>query len=318
MICRVNFVLDSLKIDAKCVDYRQSKHFVSFDLKLGPNGRIAKVEKMVREIGLRLGTKTAPGIKVISDQGILRLDAIFRKADLIRLNSISCPIPEQASIPVVFGESSEGNPVWLDLANAPHLLIAGASGSGKSTLLHTIIANLLKNPNNSLYLGDPKQVEFEQYRKDLYTSTIQRVFSTYEEAVDSLQALCDIMEQRYEIMALMNVKDSNAQKIICVIDELADLVVQDKNKKLEKLLIQLVQKSRAAGIHMILATQRPSANILSGLIRANVPTRIACRVATQTESRIIIDGSGAENLMGMGDAILLHHDEMTRFQVAAA
>ncbi len=201
----------------------------------------------------------------------------------------------------------------MDLAQNPHLLISGTTGSGKSTLMHNIIANLLNYNAVDLYLVDPKQIEFVDY-KNKFKKIVVR--NTYDEAVELLSNALDTMEYRYCMMR-KGLSADTMTPIVIMIDEFADLIMQDKGETFYTVLCRLAQKCRAAKIHLILATQRPSVNIINGTIKANFPARIACRVASHVDSKVILDASGAENLLGKGDALVRDNDRfLERFQVA--
>ncbi len=210
------------------------------------------------------------------------------------------------------GVSVTGQDITFDLATAPHLLIGGTTGSGKSVCIHSIILSLLlKHGAESLLLGliDPKRVEFAPYSKlkNLYRG---KVVTEITESKEFLTELVAEMESRYshfESLGVSNisearVKGSKLPFIAVFIEELADLVLQDKS--VEQLIERLAQKSRAAGIHLVLATQRPDSETFSGLVRSNIPARIALTVQKGTESKIILDEVGAENLLGSGDMLL--------------
>lgn len=210
------------------------------------------------------------------------------------------------------GVDVTGNDVTLDLATAPHLLVGGTTGSGKSVCLHSFILSLLmrhKPETLQLALIDPKQVEFAVYAKlpNLYCEEIATEISQSREMLTELVAE---MEARYSAFSRLGVssiidarkKGQNLPFIVVFIEELADLLMQDEN--IEPLIERLAQKARAAGIHLVLATQRPDAKTFSGLIRSNIPARVALTVRTGSESRIILDETGADTLLGSGDMLL--------------
>lgn len=210
------------------------------------------------------------------------------------------------------GVDVTGKDVSLDLATAPHLLVGGTTGSGKSVCLHSFILSLLmrhKPETLQLALIDPKQVEFAVYSKlpNLYRGEIATEISQSREMLTELVAE---MEARYSIFSRLGVSSiADARKkgqslpfIVVFIEELADLLIQDDN--IEPLIERLAQKARAAGIHLVLATQRPDAKTFSGLIRSNIPARVALTVRTGAESRIILDETGADTLLGSGDMLL--------------
>lgn len=203
--------------------------------------------------------------------------------------------------------------MFFDLASAPHLLVAGTTGSGKSVCLHSLVLSLLlrhKPETLQLALIDPKQVEFAPYAK-LPKFLHQRSITTeVTDARERLQVLVIEMDARYAQFQRLGVtnlaearrKGFQAPFIVVFIEEMADLVLQDDD--IEPLIVRLAQKARAAGIHLVLATQRPDSETFSGLIRSNIPARIALTVQKGTESTIILDERGAENLLGAGDMLI--------------
>ncbi len=217
---------------------------------------------------------------------------------------------ESMQLPVSPRVTVDGKPLVFDLANAPHLLIGGTTGSGKSVCLNAILLSLLSYGGRRplrFALIDPKQVEFAAWRK--YPLLFGEVATDSAAATALLEQLVEEMESRYQRLAVLGVKDlasaigkgERLEWIVVAVDELADLVMQDKTN--EDLLVRLAQKGRAAGIHLILATQRPEAKTFSGLLRSNCPVRIALRVSRASESKIIMDEPGAERLQGAGDMI---------------
>lgn len=213
-------------------------------------------------------------------------------------------------LPVSPGVTIDGKPLMFDLASAPHLLIGGTTGSGKSVCLNALLLSLLSYGDRRqlrFALIDPKQVEFAAWRD--YPLLFGEVATDSTSATTLLDQLVEEMEARYTRFAELGVKDLASARekgyrgewIIVAVDELADLVMQDKTN--EERLVLLAQKARAAGIHLILATQRPEAKTFSGLLRTNCPARIALRVARAAESKIIMDEAGAERLQGAGDMI---------------
>lgn len=222
----------------------------------------------------------------------------------------------ESKLTVALGARINNEPMIMDLAKMPHGLIAGATGSGKSVCINSILVSLLyrNNPNElKLLLIDPKMVELAPYN-DL-PHLIAPVITDVKAATESLKWVVEEMERRYKIFADIHVRNITAYnqkvsyverlpKIIIVIDELADLMMMSP-QDVEHAIARIAQKARAAGIHMILATQRPSVNVITGLIKANVPTRIAFMVSSAVDSRTIIDSGGAEKLLGNGDMLYL-------------
>lgn len=225
----------------------------------------------------------------------------------------------QGALPLCPGVDVLGRPVWLDLAKAPHLLVAGATGSGKSVTLHAMICSLLltRSPADvQLILLDPKRVELRLYAESVAHEV--EIVSSNEDMRRTLDGVVRLMEQRYVELEQLGVRDidgaqaagSTMRRIVVVVEELADLVIQAGVA--EDALVRLAQKSRAAGIHLLLATQRPDAETFSGLLRSNVDARIALAVQKNSESRIILDQEGAETLLKPGDMLIRYGGEIKR------
>lgn len=218
---------------------------------------------------------------------------------------------------VVLGQDLDGKLIFTDIAKAPHILIAGTTGSGKSETIHSIIASLLmhntfstsKNTNSIIStiidIIDMKGSEFIDY-KDTYINVISNEY----EAFSYLERLCRCMEGRYKLFAEQGCSDIDSyiekgnklSRKVCIIDEFADLIL--KNRDVEEYIVRLAQKSRACGIHLIIGTQSPRADVVTGLIKANIPFRIALNTSSAIESRIILDEGGAEKLYGKGDMLI--------------
>jgi len=218
----------------------------------------------------------------------------------------------KGDLPICLGVDIKGTPVFADLAAMPHLLIAGTTGSGKSVGLNTFILSLIKKKTPEelkFVLIDPKRIEFSTYNNQQYM--LMPVVTDNSLAVGSLNYLVQEMERRYSLFEQNLCKNIGEYKakagplpyIVCVIDEFADLIAADK--KVEKSIQLLAQKARACGIHIMLATQRPSVDVVTGVLKANFPTRLSYKVASQTDSRTILDTSGAEDLIGRGDSLFL-------------
>jgi S-DNA-T family DNA segregation ATPase FtsK/SpoIIIE len=251
-----------------------------------------------------------PTIEIDGNSGLVKLEFVLKNVNTIPLRNLKLsPNPLYCAIGnTVFGEQFN-----FDLSKQPHTIIAGTTGSGKTSLLKVIISNLLccKTDYNDLVLIDPKGTEFNQYSKLINC----HVVNTYEQTLKMLIDITQIMESRYnEMRKNINVYLKN---IVIVIDEYASLHLQDHDKKLHKQLCFLAQKCRAAKIFIILATQRPSISVIDGNIKANFPARIACKVASAIDSKIILDRVGAEKLLSCGDALCLDSQgNLTRFQSA--
>jgi S-DNA-T family DNA segregation ATPase FtsK/SpoIIIE len=224
--------------------------------------------------------------------------------------------PQKSHLPFTLGKAISGKPYYTDIGKIPHLLIAGSTGSGKSVCVNSLICSILysKKPDEvRLMLVDPKRVELKMYEE--LPHLITPVMKETHEAITALNWAVKHMEERYRILESYNVRSisgynimrkqenkSTMPYIVIIIDEFADLIMTGR-KEIEEPIIRLAQMSRAVGIHLVLATQRPSADVITNLIKANFPGRIAFKVATKLESRIILDINGAETLLGKGDML---------------
>lgn len=214
---------------------------------------------------------------------------------------------------IMLGKDTSGHNLYTDLAKAPHMLVAGCTGSGKSIFLHSCIASLLlKNENIELYLADPKGgSEFGFYSKIPSVHTL----TSFNAAVGALKYLCDEVENRYRVFAANGVRDIesankkglNYSPIVFICDEFADLMETAKinGVNIESYVVKIAQKARACGIHLIIATQYPIVKYVTGAIKANIPVRVALKVNSVTESRVMLDRKGAEKLIGHGDMLFL-------------
>lgn len=211
-------------------------------------------------------------------------------------------------------EISTGEVIYSNLLDTPHLLIAGASGSGKSVLLHNIIDSLskYKQTNLSFVLIDTKQVEFAQYEKSDDMLACPICYDT-KTAICTLRAICDKMEERFAKMRQKGLKVYDGTKWVIVIDEFADLMLSRKSQ-IEPLIVKIAQMGRACGIHLVIATQRPSVDVCTGLIKANIPDRIALKCASVRDSMVILDKKGAETLKGKGEALVRINNEIKKIK----
>ena len=222
-------------------------------------------------------------------------------------------------LPLVIGQDENGKRLFFDLVKAPHLLAAGSTGSGKSVFVHNCILSHIYSGRGAICLIDVKQVEFSLYEDIPHLAA--EIAYTSRDALNLLKNLCFTMDNRYAKLknhGCRNISEypGKMQYITLFIDELADLMLTDK--RIEKYLVRIAQLGRAAGIHLVVATQRPDATILSGLIRANIPSRVCFAVQKATDSRIILDQTGGEKLQGNGDGLFLPigQNSPVRFQAA--
>lgn len=309
-----NNLLQSFKINAWCVNHQKIDNYFYYDLKLKPHARVKDVEKFSDEISLALRTPNKFNVKVLHNEGIVRLEFVTPRTTSLNLFDLftNRNIP-QGSINCLLGQTLSGQKMWMDLAQNPHMIVAGTTGSGKSTLLHNIIANLFNYNDVDLFLVDPKSIEFVEY--DSKFPQVDVIYN-YADALEMLKSAIEVMEFRYTRLRA-GISPDSMKSMVIIIDEFADLIMQDASNELYEVLCRLAQKCRAAKIHIILATQRPSVNIINGTIKANFPARISCRVSSHVDSKVILDAVGAEDLMGKGDAIMRDNSRnLERFQIA--
>lgn len=285
----------------------------------------AKLKRSMSQLGLALSLgNTIPTLSNGDEPKTVFIDLPRQKSTwnvvgLERLKAWASIAPRDTNQLMIYaGVDVVGNDVTFDLAAMPHLLVGGTTGSGKSVFLHALILSLvLRHKVDTLQLAliDPKQVEFNPYSKlaNLYRDAVAFEIN---ETREYLEELVVEMETRYSIFKRLGVSNiSEARRahqaipyIVVIVEELADLVLQDDN--IEPLIQRLAQKARAAGIHLVLATQRPDSATFSGLIRSNIPARVALTVQKGTESTIILDEKGAENLLGAGDMLIKRPGEL--------
>ena len=308
-----NSILQSFHINAQCVNYEKIDNYFHYDLRLNANTKIKDIQKNSDEISLALKAPGKPSFKILHEQGIVRLEFASHRDTSISLfdylrydnNPLNC----------FLGKQSNGQHLYMDLSQNPHMLIAGTTGSGKSILLHNIICNLLFHNMSDIFLIDPKNIEFCHYENKFENV---KVFYDYPISNDIMACLIEIMECRYQMLKIGH-HSSTFKPIVVIIDEFSDLIMQDQDQSFYKNLCKLAQKCRAAKIYIILSTQRPSANIVSGTIKANFPARISCKVSSYIDSKVILDSTGAENLLGKGDALIKDSTRnLDRFQIAYA
>lgn len=308
-----NKILKDFNIKAVCVNYQLIDNYFFYDLKLYSNTKVKEIYKYIDEIALLLKSPSKPNIKILHNLGIVRLEfALPRNNNLKLFDYFTNDTLPKAEVLCLLGQNISGERVWMDLAQNPHMIIAGTTGSGKSTLLHNIVANVINYSNAKLFLLDPKNIEFSEYES---VKNIN-VGHSYEDSIQTLDLLINVMEDRYKM-----IRDGYESKklpyLVLIIDEFADLILQDKDCLFYNKLCQLAQKCRSARISIILSTQRPSVDIVKGSIKANFPVRIACKVSSYVDSKIILDSVGAENLLGKGDALIKDNYRMLeRFQIA--
>ncbi len=304
-------------VEAKIVGIVSGPHVSRFELRLAPGTKVKKVTELANDLAYALASTDIRILAPIPGKQAVGVEVPNTRRRIVRLGDIYAGRPEKTSPLVAWlGKGIDGNAVWTDLAKMPHVLVAGTTGSGKSGCVNAILSSILMqaSPNDvRLVLVDPKQVELNHYEHVPHLLT--PVVTSPRLAANVLSNLIVEMESRYGIMGearCRNLAELNRARakageaplphILCVIDELADLMMVAP-AEVEDSIIRLAQKSRATGIHLVLATQRPSTDIITGTIKVNIPARIAFAVSSQTDSRVILDQGGAEALLGQGDML---------------
>ncbi len=304
-------------VEAKIVGTVTGPHVSRYELKLAPGTKVSKITQLKDDLAYALASTDIRILAPIPGKQAVGVEVPNQRRRLVRLGDIYGGRP-QGSSPLVawLGKDISGSAVWTDLQKMPHALIAGTTGSGKSGSVNAILSSILlhASPNEvRLVLVDPKRVELNHYEKIPHLLT--PVVTSPRLAANVLNNLIAEMESRYGVMEQARARnlaelnrvreregDAPLPHILCVIDELADLMMVAP-AEVEDAIIRLAQKSRAVGIHLLLATQRPSTDIITGTIKVNIPARIAFAVSSQVDSRVILDQGGAETLLGQGDML---------------
>lgn len=305
-------------IDARVVNVVIGPTVHRFEVQPARGVKVNRIASLSKEIALNLKAESVRIEAPIPGKGLVGIEVPNRVRRVVYLKEIlSSPAFKKAkgALSIALGKDVSGNPLVVDIANLPHLLVAGSTGSGKSVCLNVIIMSLIfrNRPEEvKLILIDPKRVEFSVYNDIPYLAV--PVVTEVKDAVNVLKCLLEEMERRYKRFSSLGVRDiggyNRAEReeklpyVVVVIDELADLMMSSP-KDVEESICRLAQMARATGIHLVLATQRPSVNVVTGLIKANIPARIAFSLPSQADSRTILDFSGAERLLGKGDMLFL-------------
>jgi len=328
-----------------------------FELNLAPGVKASKVTGLSQDIARSLSAKSVRVVEVIEGKSVIGVELPNKYRETVFFTDvISAPAFAESNshLAMAIGSDISGKPVIADLAKMPHLLVAGTTGSGKSVAVNTMIVSILykSSPEDvRMIMIDPKQVELSVYNG--IPHLLSEVVTDMKEAANALRWCVGEMERRYKLMSSLGVRNLKGYNekvlnaiaageplidptwqpndaftqtpplleklpaIVILVDEFADMMMV-AGKKVEELIARIAQKARAAGMHLILATQRPSADVITGLIKANIPTRMALRVQSRMESRIILDQQGAEQLLGMGDMFYLPPGEAVSIRVHGA
>jgi DNA segregation ATPase FtsK/SpoIIIE, S-DNA-T family len=304
-------------IDATISGQISGPRVTRYELQLAPGTKVSKVAALKDDLSYALATTEIRILAPIPGKQAVGVEVPNLSPNLVTLGDIFDDLPATASpLAVWLGKDISGTAVWTDLARMPHLLIAGTTGSGKSGCINTLLTSVLlrSTPDDvRMILIDPKRIELGFYESIPHLLT--PVVSSPKQAAAALTNVVAEMERRYERLSAVrarNLAEANRAlrqrgertmpHLLVVIDELADLMMISP-QNVEDAVIRLAQKSRAVGIHLVLATQRPSVDVITGMIKANVPSRIAFAVSSQTDSRVILDQAGAESLLGQGDML---------------
>jgi S-DNA-T family DNA segregation ATPase FtsK/SpoIIIE len=317
-----------------------------YEIVPAPGVRISRIKNLEDDIALSLA---ALGIRIIAPipgKGTIGIEVPNIRKSVVSMKTLLASEKFQSStfsLPIAIGKKIDNENFIVDLASMPHLLMAGATGQGKSVGLNAILVSLLykKHPSQLKFvMVDPKKVELSLYRviEKHFLAKLpgeeDAIITDTKKVINTLNALCIEMDNRYDLLkeaGCRNIKEYNekftARKlnpekghqylpfIVLVVDEFADLIMT-AGKEVEMPIARLAQLARAVGIHLIIATQRPSVNIITGTIKANFPARIAFKVSSKVDSRTILDAGGAEQLIGKGDMLVSYNGEITRLQCA--
>ena len=304
-------------VDAKVIGTVAGPHITRYELRLAPGTKVGKVAQLKDDLAYALAATDIRILAPIPGKQAVGVEVPNAHRRIVRLGDVFQEPPKDWSpLTVWLGKDVAGKAIGADLAKMPHILVAGTTGAGKSAAINAMLSSVLlrASPHEvRLVLVDPKQVELNHYESIPHLLT--PVITSPRMAANALQNLVKEMEQRYGIMSLARTRSlvelnrARAKRdepalpyILCVIDELADLMMVAP-ADVEDSIIRLAQKARAVGIHLVLATQSPRVDVITGMIKANVPSRIAFAVSSQTDSRVILDQNGAESLLGQGDML---------------
>jgi S-DNA-T family DNA segregation ATPase FtsK/SpoIIIE len=304
-------------VEAKVIGTVTGPHITRYELRLAPGTKVGAVAKLKDDLAYALAATDIRILAPIPGKQAVGVEVPNRHRKIVRLGDVFGEPPRDSSpLTVWLGKDVAGKAIGADLAKMPHLLVAGTTGAGKSGAINAMLCSLLlrATPHElRLVLVDPKQVELNHYESIPHLLT--PVITSPRMAANALANLVKEMESRYGIMSLARTRsltelnkarqrrsEAPLPYILCVIDELADLMMVAP-ADVEDSIIRLAQKARAVGIHLVLATQSPRVDVITGMIKANVPSRIAFAVSSQTDSRVILDQNGAESLLGQGDML---------------
>jgi len=341
---QVELKLQDFGIEAQVVAVHPGPVITRYELQPAPGVKVSQISNLAKDLARALSAISVRIVDVIPGKSVIGLEIPNEQREIVRLREILQSREYEntrSPIPLALGKDISGHPLVVDLIKMPHLLIAGTTGSGKSVAINAMILSMIYNAaptDMRLIMIDPKMLELSVYEG--IPHLLAPVVTDMKEAANALRWCVGEMERRYRLMAFMGVRNiANYNRkikaadeegkpipdpfakpvlseedtvvtlqplpyIVVIVDELADMMMM-VGKKVEQLIARLAQKARASGIHLVLATQRPSVDVITGLIKANIPTRVAFQVSSKVDSRTILDQMGAEQLLGHGDMLYL-------------
>ncbi len=350
IITKIQAKLGEFKIQGQIINVLKGPVVDTFEWELGPGEKVSRLTSIAEDLSLALSGSPIRMVYPMKGRTTVGIEVPRNPRDFIFLDEIISTkdfTHTTHQLPLAMGKDAFGEPVVVDLAAMPHMLVAGSTGAGKSVFINSVLVSLLikKSPNQmKLILIDPKQLELALYAR--LPHLIMPVITEAKTAATALLWACQEMERRYSIMSEFGVRNiegfnhklKNAAGpaidrirkfyeyaadetyelpyIVIIVDEFADLILTQKGKEIETHICRLAAKARAAGIHLMLATQRPSVDVITGLIKSNFPTRVSFRVTSSTDSRTILNAMGAEKLLGKGDMLYKQGVDTTRIHSA--
>ncbi len=339
---KIKSIFDSFGVSLEIGDVSVGSNVTQYEFVPSKGTKLSKIKGLENDVALHLGVIGVRIIAPVRGKGVVAVEVPNIESNMVGLKDVLTADKDKIakmSLPITLGETATGEPFTFDLAKAPHVLIGGATGQGKSVGINVMLSSLLFNTEPTdlkFMLVDVKKVELDIYNtidKQYQTDFTNRlVYTETDEIVRNLNNVVGEMDTRYDMLKrakCRNIKQYNEKYvngelplndghthlpyIVVVIDEFADLMMT-VGKDVEFPITRLAQLSRAVGIHLIVATQRPTATVITGSIKANFPTRIAFRVASNIDSRTILDSGGAENLIGKGDLLYSNGMDLERIQ----